>query len=80
VKLTRRQLVIAAAGSVAAANAAAQSVPVPAPASAPASAPSLASAVADPNQQALDDLRQSADDLAKVTIPMDVAPAFQFKA
>jgi hypothetical protein len=39
-----------------------------------------ATAPADPNQQALDDLRQSADDLAKIVIPMDTAPAFQFKA
>ncbi len=67
-KLTRRELVIAAAGSVAAANAIAQSVPAAAPAS------------ADPNQQALSDLQQNADALAKIVIPMDVAPAFQFKA
>ena len=65
-KLTRRELVIAAAGSVAAVNAAAQAVPAAAP--------------VDLNAQALSDLQQNADDLAKIVIPMDVAPAFQFKA
>jgi hypothetical protein len=64
-KLNRRQLMNAAAGSALAARAAAQQTPAP---------PSdLMKAARDANQR-------NADTLAKVEIPVSTEPAFQFKA
>jgi hypothetical protein len=65
-KLTRRQLALAAAGSVVAVPALAQN---PAPAATP-----------DWDKVAREDHMQSAQAIAKVDLPMLVEPAFQFKA
>jgi hypothetical protein len=69
VKLTRRELVVAA-GSVAAAKALAQ---------APA-APPQPPGPRDFAQEARDNLQRNGATLAKFVIPMAVEPAFQFKA
>jgi hypothetical protein len=63
-KLTRRQLVIAAAAGSAVAKASAQSAP-----NQPTASPT-----------ATDRVRQNADTLAKFAIPITTEPAFQFKA
>jgi hypothetical protein len=65
-KLTRRQLVIAAAGSGVAVRALAQS--------------GTAATGPDPGKQARDTVQRNADALAIVSIPMSLEPAFQFKA
>lgn len=67
-KLTRRQLVVAA-GAAAAAGALAQNVPAPG-----------APAAADFARQASDNVQRNADALREFAIPMSVEPAFQFKA
>jgi hypothetical protein len=75
-KLTRRQLVIAAAGSAFAANAAAQSAPTtpgPVTVTVPPATPDFA-------KQARDNVQSNAAALAKFAIPMATEPAFQFKA
>jgi len=74
-KLTRRELVVAAAGTVIAAKAQAQSVatPVGAP---PVAAPTSA----DFAKQSQDGVAKNRDLLAKFEIPMSTEPAFQFKA
>jgi hypothetical protein len=66
-KLTRRQLMVAA-GSAASVSALAQSP------QAPPQAP------ADAAKEAGDNLRRNADALATFPLPMAVEPAFQFKA
>jgi hypothetical protein len=66
VKLTRRQLVIAAAAGSAALKASAQ--------------PALQTATDRAPQAATERVRQNADTLAKFAIPITTEPAFQFKA
>ncbi len=66
-KLTRRQIVATAAGSVVAMNALAQSSQ-PAPTN------------ADFAKQAQDGVQRNRETLTKLEIPMSTEPAFQFKA
>ncbi len=66
-KLTRRQLVVAAAGAGAAVKALAQ------PAGGSAANPDFA-------KQAHDSVQRNADTLAKFQLTISVEPAFQFKA
>jgi hypothetical protein len=68
VKLTRRELVVAAAGSVAAAQALAQ---------APAAQPQPARDFA---KEARDNVQRNGETLANFGIPMATEPAFQFRA
>jgi hypothetical protein len=68
VKLTRRQLVIAAAVGSTALKASAQS------------APAAQAATDRAAQTATDKIRQNADTLAKFAISITTEPAFQFKA
>jgi len=63
-KITRRELVAAAAGSLLAAPAQAQT---------PAASQDL-------NQAALDSHRRNSETLAQFDIPMSLEPAFQFRA
>jgi len=65
-KLTRRQLAVAAAGSAVAIKGAMKAQAQPAPAAAPATP--------------RDTIARNADTLAKFSIPMSTEPAFQFKA
>ena len=62
-KLTRREIVVAAAGSASVSRALAQSSP----------------AEGDLARTARDNLQRNADTLAKFAIPMSTEPAFQFK-
>jgi hypothetical protein len=67
VKLTRRQLVVAAAaGSIATVTASAQ--------------PTATQTATDLGQSAGVKIRQNADTLTKFSIPITTEPAFQFKA
>lgn len=66
-KLTRRQLVAAAAGSAAATRAIAQ-------------IPAAGSAGRDFAKEARDAAQRNSDALAKFEVPVSIEPAFQFKA
>jgi hypothetical protein len=66
-KLTRRQLVAAAAGSVAAVKA-------------PGQTAGSGTVQTDLAKQARDKVQSNADTLAKFEIPMSTEPAFRFKA
>ena len=68
-KLTRRQLVAATAGSITAMRVLAQSPPV-----------STGAAAHDFGKEAHEAVQRNADALTKFEIPMATEPAFQFKA
>src|ERR1035438_4793969 len=71
-KLTRRQLVVAAAGSAVAVKTRAQTPPV--------SVPDSVKAAQDPARAARDSVQRNGDDLAKFDIPMSTEPEFPLKA
>jgi hypothetical protein len=67
-KLTRRELVVATAGSIAAVKALAQS------------SPAVPGAARDFGKEAHDAVQRNGEALTKFEIPMSTEPAFQFKA
>jgi hypothetical protein len=73
VKFTRRQVVAAAAGSVAAGSVAAANAFAQSP-------PGASVTASDAAKQARDAVARNADTLARLAVPISTEPAFQFKA